>query len=345
MSAEAGHRVQMRWRDLDGLGRQPHGRAHLPRGGRDAFLRRHGIRRDEYVVGRCNVSFLGEIDPGLEMVTVECAVRDLGRSSVATTERILDPAGEVLTEAQFDLVLWDPAPSVARDRSPTRSGLPSSAPEKGRDELEQRPRRRHRGGNGRRRLSRERRQPEHPLHHRGDRRLEHRGERGGGERAHLHVREDDGTPSGRPELFVDVIDRIRAGTDMLTMVSTGGANDMTIDERVTGLQAKPEISRVESGSMNFGDETFICLRRRRRGSSSACSMPGIALEVEAFDLGHVVGAVRWLDEDPPVADADQPRLWRAAASTRRPRRSSRCCAPCRRRRSGPSPASAATTSG
>ena len=29
--------------------------------------------------------------------------------------------------------------------------------------------------------------------------------------AHLHVREDDGTPSGRPELFVDVIDRIREG--------------------------------------------------------------------------------------------------------------------------------------
>ncbi len=28
--------------------------------------------------------------------------------------------------------------------------------------------------------------------------------------AHLHVREDDGTPSGRPELFVEVIDRIRA---------------------------------------------------------------------------------------------------------------------------------------
>ena len=31
--------------------------------------------------------------------------------------------------------------------------------------------------------------------------------------AHLHVREDDGTPSGRPELFVDAIDRIRAGCD------------------------------------------------------------------------------------------------------------------------------------
>ena len=38
---------------------------------------------------------------------------------------------------------------------------------------------------------------------------------------HLHVREDDGTPSGRPELFQDVISRIRAGSDLITMVSTG----------------------------------------------------------------------------------------------------------------------------
>ncbi|MCO5328436.1 MAG: 3-keto-5-aminohexanoate cleavage protein, partial [Solirubrobacterales bacterium] len=61
--------------------------------------------------------------------------------------------------------------------------------------------------------------------------------------AHLHVREDDGTPSGRPELFVDVIDRIRAGApDLLTMVSTGGSNDMTIEERTTGLEASPDIS-------------------------------------------------------------------------------------------------------
>ena len=81
--------------------------------------------------------------------------------------------------------------------------------------------------------------------------------RAGATIVHLHVREDDGTPSGRPELFVDVIDRIRAASDVLTMVSTGGSNEMTIAERTTGLEANPDISGVESGSMNFGDETFI----------------------------------------------------------------------------------------
>jgi 3-keto-5-aminohexanoate cleavage enzyme len=120
---------------------------------------------------------------------------------------------------------------------------------------------------------------------------------------HLHVREDDGTPSGRPELFKDVIERIRSGSGLLTMVSTGGANDMTIDERTTGLEAKPDLSGVESGSMNFGDETFITPPPAARGIIERAQSAGIGLEVEAFDVGHVVTAVRWIQEgilDPPL---------------------------------------------
>lgn len=113
---------------------------------------------------------------------------------------------------------------------------------------------------------------------------------------HLHVREDDGTPSGRPELFRDVISRIRDGSDLVTMVSTGGSNDMTIEERTTGLEADPDISGVESGSMNFGDETFITAPPAGRGIVKRALDAGIALEVECFDVGHVVSAVRWLED-------------------------------------------------
>jgi 3-keto-5-aminohexanoate cleavage enzyme len=113
---------------------------------------------------------------------------------------------------------------------------------------------------------------------------------------HLHVREDDGTPSGRPELFKDVIQRIRAGSDLLTMVSTGGSNEMTIAERTTGLEAQPDISGVESGSMNFGDDTFITPPAAGRGIIERATEAGIALEVEAFDVGHVISAIRWLEQ-------------------------------------------------
>ena len=114
--------------------------------------------------------------------------------------------------------------------------------------------------------------------------------------AHLHVREDDGTPSGRPELFVDVIDRIHEGSDLITMVSTGGSNDMTIEQRTTGLEASPEISGVESGSMNFGDETFITAPPAGRGIIKRALDLNIALEVECFDVGHVVSAIRWIED-------------------------------------------------
>lgn len=109
------HRVQMRWRDVDALGHVNHPvvLTYLEEG-RDAFLADRGISRDEYVVGRCSVSFEGAIDPELGSVLVECEVAALGRSSLRTRERILDDEGTALVEAEFGLVLWDPARSATR---------------------------------------------------------------------------------------------------------------------------------------------------------------------------------------------------------------------------------------
>jgi acyl-CoA thioester hydrolase len=115
VTAVTGHRVQMRWRDLDALGHVNHPvvLTYLEEG-RDAFLKDHGIGREEYVVGRCSVSFEGELDLSLESVTVECAVRRLGRTSLTTAERILDDEGRVKVEGEFGLVLWDPEKRAPR---------------------------------------------------------------------------------------------------------------------------------------------------------------------------------------------------------------------------------------
>lgn len=113
----------------------------------------------------------------------------------------------------------------------------------------------------------------------------------------LHVREDDGTPSGRPELFAAVIDQIRAGAPRaVTNVSTGGSNTMSIEDRMGGLQAMPDMCGVETGSMNFGDETFITPPPAAREIIARANSQGIGLEVEAFDVGHVVSAVRLFNE-------------------------------------------------
>jgi len=113
----------------------------------------------------------------------------------------------------------------------------------------------------------------------------------------LHVREDDGTPSGRPELFVHVIDKIRASAPRaVTNVSTGGSNTMSIEDRMGGLQAMPDMCGVETGSMNFGDETFITPPPAAREIIARAHSQRIGLEVEAFDVGHVVSAVRLFEE-------------------------------------------------
>src|SRR5262249_5674540 len=74
---------------------------------------------------------------------------------------------------------------------------------------------------------------------------------------HRHVREEDGTPSSRPELFAEAVQLIRERSPIVTMISTGGAVWMPMEERMTGLEAGPDLAGVETGSMNFGDDPFV----------------------------------------------------------------------------------------
>jgi acyl-CoA thioester hydrolase len=109
------HQVQMRWRDLDALGHVNHMvvLTYLEEG-RDAFLAGHGINRDEYVVGRCSVGFNREI-AAADSVTVECSVAAVGNKSITTSERVVDADGNTAIEAQFTIVLWDPASRKTRE--------------------------------------------------------------------------------------------------------------------------------------------------------------------------------------------------------------------------------------
>jgi 3-keto-5-aminohexanoate cleavage enzyme len=112
---------------------------------------------------------------------------------------------------------------------------------------------------------------------------------------HLHVREEDGTPSSRPELFSETIAYLRERSDVVTMVSTGGAVWMPMTERMAGLEAGPDMAGVETGSMNFGEEPFVTVPSDARRVVERAGELGIPLEAEMFDVGHVVQAVRMLE--------------------------------------------------
>ncbi len=109
---------------------------------------------------------------------------------------------------------------------------------------------------------------------------------------HLHVREDDGAPTHRGEVFRDAIERIRAETDVICNVSTGGAIGMTMDERLECLTAAPDVAGVEAGSVNFDGDPFVTSRDDARRVIAAAEDRGIALEAECFDLGHVAEVAR-----------------------------------------------------
>lgn len=131
--AVVSHDVQMRWQDIDGLGHVNHNvvLTYLEEG-RDAFLAQRGIGRDDYVVGRCTVTYRAEIQPGQAAVRVECGVSELGASSLRTSERILAADGSVLVEAEFGLVLWDAERRLPRPISPAeRASLSADTPEAG----------------------------------------------------------------------------------------------------------------------------------------------------------------------------------------------------------------------
>src|SRR5690242_12268372 len=60
---------------------------------------------------------------------------------------------------------------------------------------------------------------------------------------HLHARDADGRPSASPELFAAITSGIRARSDVVINVSTGGSPGMTVEQRVAGLRAtQPELA-------------------------------------------------------------------------------------------------------
>ena len=71
---------------------------------------------------------------------------------------------------------------------------------------------------------------------------------------HLHARDPkDGRPTPDPDVFMQFLPQIRAGTDAVINITTGGSQTMTLDERLAApLRVQPEMCSLNMGSMNFG---------------------------------------------------------------------------------------------
>src|SRR6266481_5278632 len=138
---------------------------------------------------------------------------------------------------------------------------------------------------------------------------------------HLHAREPaDGRPTQDPGMFMRFLPAIKAASNVVINLTTGGAPTMTIEERLQpALQLKPEVASLNMGSMNFGlyemlqrftefkhdwekpylagsdDRIFKNTFKDIAHILESCSNNDTRFEIECYDIGHLYTAAHFLD--------------------------------------------------
>ena len=138
---------------------------------------------------------------------------------------------------------------------------------------------------------------------------------------HLHAREPaDGRPTQDPAMFLRFLPKIKAASDVVVNLTTGGAATMSVEERLQpALQFKPEVASLNMGSMNFGlyemlgrfkefkhdwEKPYLADSDERIFKNTfrdiayiltSCSENGTRFEIECYDIGHLYTAAHFLD--------------------------------------------------
>ncbi|MCP4187491.1 MAG: 3-keto-5-aminohexanoate cleavage protein [Gammaproteobacteria bacterium] len=134
--------------------------------------------------------------------------------------------------------------------------------------------------------------------------------------AHIHVRDPQtGMRSGEPELFREVVERIRdSGSDVLINLTTsegarfnpgetdaavGGPGTTLIQplDRLKHIDALlPDICTLDVGTFNFGDTIFVNTPAHLRIMASHIQRLGVKPEIEVFEPGHIMFARTLIEE-------------------------------------------------
>ena len=138
---------------------------------------------------------------------------------------------------------------------------------------------------------------------------------------HLHARNpENGKPSQDTSLFRAFVPDIKARTNGIINITTGGAPGMTVEERLQpALQLQPELASLNMGSMNFGLYPMLNRFREFRHSwepeflagtrdvvfrntfqdieyiLQACGDNGTRFEFECYDTSHLYNLAHFLD--------------------------------------------------
>lgn len=107
---------------------------------------------------------------------------------------------------------------------------------------------------------------------------------------HLHVREDDGTPTQSYDRFKACMEEIYrlCPPELIVQPSTGGATGMSAEERLQPLRLNPEMATLDCGTLNFGgDEIFVNTENMIIEFARQMMERNVKPEVEVFDKGMI----------------------------------------------------------
>ncbi len=110
---------------------------------------------------------------------------------------------------------------------------------------------------------------------------------------HLHVRDEEGKPSQRPDLFQEVSEQIRNRCDCILQYSTGGAVGTPLKERCAPLVLKPDMATLSMGTMNFGSGVYENTFHTIETIAGNIRKNGVMPELEIFDYG-MLDTMAWM---------------------------------------------------
>ena len=104
---------------------------------------------------------------------------------------------------------------------------------------------------------------------------------------HLHVRDKDGSLTPDLSVLKEIVELIRAQSDIIIQASTGGVSNLTIEERCAPLYYdEVEACSLNVGSTNLGDAVYGNPIPEVKYCVNEIIKTGKTPEIEVFEIGH-----------------------------------------------------------
>jgi len=108
---------------------------------------------------------------------------------------------------------------------------------------------------------------------------------------HIHIRDEDENPSDDPQIFHDIVKRIRERSNLIIQVSTGGRAGTDLESRIQRLQMRPEMASLTTGSVNFPNSAYVNPPDLIEALAKEMQRLEIKPEMEIFDLSMINNAI------------------------------------------------------